>query len=74
MEHPNEFPYSPPKWKNQTKEDGAKKCAYIRSYNNDYMDISNARMWIVHQPTTIKNESCKANTNKGQAILGWNTR
>ncbi len=28
VEHPNEFPCSPPKWKNQILKDGARRCAY----------------------------------------------
>jgi len=37
------------------------------------MDINYARMWIVHKPVTIKDESCKTNTYKGYIILGHQT-
>jgi len=45
MEHPNELPCRPPKWKNQILKDGARRCVYKkRQCTNDYMDINNARM------------------------------
>ncbi len=41
------------------------------------MNLIHARIWIVHKPTTIENEGCKANIDMGyhskmeyQAIVG----
>jgi len=74
MEHPNELPCRPPKWKNQILKDGARRCVYKkRQCTNDYMDINNARMWIVDYPIITKDESYKDNINKGYTILKWNT-
>ncbi len=33
-----------------------------------------ARMWIVHEPTTSEDESCRANIDKGYTIMRWSIR
>jgi hypothetical protein len=37
------------------------------------MDTNYVRMWIVHKFATTKDESYRANTNKGDTTLGWDT-
>jgi len=72
MEHSNELSLSPHEWKNQIHQDGAMRCIYkIRRCNSNCMDVSYARMWIIHKPMTIKNERRRANTNKGYTIPRW---
>jgi hypothetical protein len=41
---------------------------------NDDMDISYVRMWIVHKPTIAKDEGCITHTNKGYTILRWDMK
>jgi hypothetical protein len=33
-----------------------------------------ARMWIVHEPTTSEDESCRTNIDKGYTIMRWSIR
>jgi hypothetical protein len=35
------------------------------------MDISYAKMWIVHHHKIIEVEGCKIHTNKTNTIQGW---
>jgi hypothetical protein len=57
-------------WKNRILKDGVRRRAYKIRCKSDYMDINYARMWIVHKPVTIKDESYKTNTYKGHIIVG----
>jgi len=57
------------------KEDGAMWCTYKKKgCNSDYMDINYSKMWIVNKLATIKDESCRTNTNKGYTIPRWDTK
>jgi hypothetical protein len=42
--------------------------------NNDSLNFSYAKLWIVHKLVTTKDEGCKVNTNKGYAISKWDTK
>jgi len=35
------------------------------------MDISYAKMWVVHQHKIVEVEGCKNHTNKTNIIQGW---
>jgi len=50
-------------------------CVYIRGRcNSDYLDFSYARLWTNHKPIKTKDESYRANTNKGYTISKWDIR
>ncbi len=56
----------------QGVKNGTNRCVNrARRQSHSWMDISYAKMWVVHHHKIVEVEGCKNHTNKTNIIQGW---